>query len=73
MWLSIYKVASGLTKWRLVLLLSKGEILSAKMQSYNSFDAPETVKKQNFDQFTVKDNRVLFTIPAHSVMQIRVK
>ncbi len=51
----------------------KGEILSAKMQSYNSFDAPETVKKQNFDQFTVKDNRVLFTIPAHSVMQIRVK
>ncbi len=51
----------------------KGEILSAKMQSYNSFDAPETVKKENFDQFTVKDNRVLFTIPAHSVMQIRVK
>lgn len=51
----------------------KGELLSAKMQSYNSFDAPEAVKKENFDQFTVKDNRVLFTIPAHSVMQIRVK
>ncbi len=50
-----------------------GEILAADMHAYNHFEEPQNVKKEEFTEFNVEGNRITFTIPAHSVMQIRVK
>ncbi len=49
------------------------QIVTGKMDDKNTFEAPEVVKVQNFDQVAKTDKGVSFTIPACSVMHITVK
>ncbi len=50
-----------------------GTILTGKMNAYNTFDAPETVKPAEFTGCTVKENKVAFTIPACSVLHLAIE
>ena len=51
-----------------------GRVLSsAKVNDYNSFDAPETVVPAEFGDFTFEGGRLGFTIPRCSVMEITIK
>ncbi|HHV31446.1 MAG TPA: alpha-N-arabinofuranosidase [Clostridiales bacterium] len=42
------------------------------MDAYNDFDHPDTVKIQNFQSIETMENRLKFTMPACSVMEITV-
>jgi len=48
-------------------------IVTNKMDAYNTFDNPENVKEEEFKDFKVTDKGIRFTIPACSVLQLRVK
>lgn len=48
-------------------------ILQGAMDAYNTFEAPEHVKQEVFKGCTIKDGKIKFTIPPHSVIQISVK
>ena len=48
-------------------------IVTNKMDAYNTFDNPDTVKEAVFEDFTVTDRGVTFTMPACSVVQFRIK
>jgi len=50
-----------------------GEIVTEKMNAYNTFEQPTNVKIEEFNDITVLDNTLRFTIPACSVMHITVK
>jgi alpha-N-arabinofuranosidase len=50
-----------------------GEIVTEKMNAYNTFEQPTNVKIEEFKDITVLDNTLRFTIPACSVMHITVK
>lgn len=42
------------------------------IQSYNTFDEPEKVKEEVFKDYEVKGNTVQLTLPAHSVVAVRL-
>ena len=48
-------------------------IVTNKIDTYNTFDNPDTVKEAVFEDFTVTDRGVTFTMPACSVVQFRIK
>ena len=51
----------------------KAEILTGKMDDFNTFDKPETVMTKEFTGIKVADGKMSFSIPACSVMHIEVK
>ncbi len=50
----------------------KGTVLTNDMNAHNTFDAPETVKAEAFNGCKVVDNKLVFTIPACSVLHLEV-
>lgn len=50
----------------------KGTVLTNKMNAHNTFDAPEVVKAEEFNGCKVVDNKLVFTIPACSVLHLEV-
>ena len=48
-------------------------ILTNKMDAYNTFEKPDTVKEEVFTDFTVTESGISFTMPACAVIQFRVK
>jgi alpha-N-arabinofuranosidase len=50
----------------------KGTVLTNKMNAHNTFDAPEVVKTEEFNGCKVVDNKLVFTIPACSVLHLEV-
>ncbi len=51
----------------------KGTILTGDMKAHNTFEQPDEVHTTEFTAVTVKDNKVLFTIPACSVLHLEVE
>lgn len=50
----------------------KGMVLTNKMNAHNTFDAPEVVKTEEFNGCSIVDNKLVFTIPACSVLHLEV-
>ena len=50
-----------------------GRILTGSMRAHNTFDRPDDVHTTEFTGLTVKDNKVLFTIPACSVLALEIE
>ncbi|MGL1890404.1 MAG: alpha-N-arabinofuranosidase [Spirochaetaceae bacterium] len=50
-----------------------GEIISGKMDDHNTFEVPESVIKNNFDNFTITDNGFEAVIPPCSIVKIVAK
>ena len=50
----------------------KGTVLTNKMNAHNTFDAPEVVKTEEFNGCSIVDNKLVFTIPACSVLHLEV-
>ena len=50
----------------------KGTVLTNEMHAHNTFDAPEVVKTEEFNSCKVVDNKLVFTIPACSVLHLEV-
>ncbi|MBP5266205.1 MAG: alpha-N-arabinofuranosidase, partial [Lachnospiraceae bacterium] len=50
----------------------EAKIVTGAMNAYNSFDKPNQVEAKAFDGVTIQDGRLAFTIPASSVMLLRV-
>ena len=50
-----------------------GEIVSGEIHAHNTFEAPETVVKKNFDECQIVDNKLKFTVPAASVIHLSVE
>ena len=50
----------------------KGTVITNEMHAHNTFDKPETVKTEEFNGCTIKDNKLVFTIPACSVLHLEV-
>lgn len=48
-------------------------ILTQKMDAYNTFEKPDVVKEETFNDFKVSKEGISFTMPACSVIQFRVK
>lgn len=51
----------------------EGTILTGSMKDHNTFDAPDCVKTSPFTGCTVKEDTILFTIPACSVLRLSVE
>jgi alpha-N-arabinofuranosidase len=51
----------------------KGTILTGDIRAYNTFENPENVKTKEFTASTVTGNKVLFTIPACSVLHLELE
>lgn len=66
-----YEVESIFTDWEIGEI--KATILTGKMDDYNSFECPETVKTAEFKDFIIVDDRLKFTIPPCSVLQFEVE
>jgi alpha-N-arabinofuranosidase len=50
-----------------------GEVLTAKeMNSFNSFESPETVKPAAFNGFTLKDGILSIVMPSKSVVVLEL-
>ncbi len=50
-----------------------GEVLTAgEMNSYNSFENPETVKTATFNGFTLKEGILSITMPSKSVVVLEL-
>ncbi len=54
------------------ILEVKGSILTNEMHAHNTFDAPEVVKTEEFNGCKVVDNKLVYTIPACSVLHLEV-
>ncbi len=50
----------------------EGSILTQKMNAYNTFEEPEKVKEEAFTAYEVTENGLKFTIPACSVVLLRI-
>lgn len=48
-------------------------IVTGEMHQHNTFEAPDTVKEQEFTDFRVEGNKVCFTLPPCSVVCVRIK
>jgi len=51
----------------------QADILTNKMNAYNTFSEPEKVKEEEFNGYTITDRGLKFTIPACAVVSFRVK
>ena len=51
----------------------KGEIVTGEIHAHNTFDAPETVKKEDYIGCEIKDGKLSFTVPAASVLHLAVE
>ncbi len=49
-----------------------GTILTQEMHAHNTFDEPDAVHTKAFDGCHIKDNKLIFTIPACSVLHLAV-
>ena len=65
-----YEIEGQLTEAE--VLDVKGTILVNEMHAHNTFDNPEVVKTAEFDGCKVVDNKLVFTIPACSVLHLEV-
>lgn len=54
------------------ILEVKGTVLTNEMHAHNTFDAPEAVKPEEFTGCKVVDNKLVFNIPACSVLHLEV-
>ena len=50
-----------------------GTILQGDVHAYNTFENPEEFQEREFTSFEKQNNHVKFVIPAHSVLQFRIK
>ena len=50
----------------------EGSVLTNEMHAHNTFDAPDTVHTTEFNGCKVIDNKLVFTIPACSVLHLAV-
>ena len=50
----------------------KGMVITNEMHAHNTFDKPDTVKTEEFTGCSIKDNKLVFTIPACSVLHLEV-
>ena len=50
----------------------KGTILTNEMHAHNTFEEPDKVHTVAFDGCKIKDNKLVFTIPACSVLHLEV-
>ncbi len=50
-----------------------GEIITGVKDAHNTFEAPDTVKCENFDKATVTDDGLKVSLPARSVVKLSVK
>lgn len=48
-------------------------IVTDRMDAYNTFDNPDNVKEETFEDFKITDRGITFTMPACSVVQFRVR
>ena len=48
-------------------------VTNEDMHAHNTFDAPEVVKEEAFTAYSVNGNTMKITLPACSVVEIRVK
>ena len=48
-------------------------VLREEMHAHNTFENPETVKEAVFDDVTVTERGVSFTIPAGSVVSLEIR
>ena len=48
-------------------------VLRGEMHAHNTFDEPEKVKEESFEDYEVKDGKICFTAPAGSLMSFRVR
>lgn len=51
----------------------KGDVVTGDMKDHNTFDAPEVVGSKSFEVSKVEGNKVVFTIPACSVLHLEVE
>ena len=51
----------------------KAQILSGKINDHNTFEDPDKVKPESFDDITLDNGNLKFSIPACSVMHIQIK
>ena len=51
---------------------AKASILTGKMDAYNTFEKPDAVKEEDFDEVTLNDRGASFTIPACSVISLQL-
>ena len=65
-----YEIEGQLTETE--VLDVKGTVLMNEMHAHNTFEQPEVVKPKEFDGCRVVDNRLVFTIPACSVLHLEV-
>ncbi|MED9905126.1 MAG: alpha-L-arabinofuranosidase C-terminal domain-containing protein [Lachnospiraceae bacterium] len=49
-----------------------GTILTGEMHAHNTFEEPDRVHTQRFDGCKIEDNKLIFTIPACSVLHLEV-
>lgn len=48
-------------------------LLGETIQSHNTFDNPNAVSEEEFKDYSISENEITLTIPAHSVVMIRIK
>lgn len=51
----------------------KASILVNEMHAYNTFEEPDKVKEENFENYEVTDRGVSFTVPACSVVSLEIR
>ena len=54
------------------ILEVKGTVLTNEMHAHNTFEQPDVVKTEEFDGCKIVDNKLVFTIPACSVLHLEV-
>ena len=65
-----YEVESILTETEIKDVT--GEILTNEMHAHNTFDEPDKVHTQQFTDMRIEGNKLIFTIPACSVLHLAV-
>jgi alpha-N-arabinofuranosidase len=53
--------------------VTEGRILTAKMDAYNDFGAPNNVTLAPYSGFTQKDGRISFVLPPCSVLAVKIR
>ncbi|NLG05493.1 MAG: alpha-N-arabinofuranosidase [Clostridia bacterium] len=51
----------------------QGSIVTGHMNDYNTFEEPENIVEQPFDQIVITGNKAAFTIPACSVLALHIR
>lgn len=51
----------------------EGHILTGEIHAHNTFEQPENVKEESFDGVALTDQGACFTIPAASVVSLRIR